>query len=62
VGETEDAGDDLDVVAGTDVVDDPVLGEAVGEDDEAVMRRRRGGGRGSWSVRCSVSGVRGHGD
>ena len=34
VGEAEDAGDDRDVVAGTDAVDDRVLGEAVGEDDE----------------------------
>jgi hypothetical protein len=32
--ESEDAGDDGDVVAGTDAVDDGDLGEAVAEDDE----------------------------
>ena len=34
VGQTEDAGDDGDVVAGTDAVDDCDLGEAVAENDE----------------------------
>jgi len=32
--EAEDAGNDRDVVAGTDAVDDRDFGEAVAEDDE----------------------------
>ena len=36
VREAEDAGDDRNVVAGTDAVDDPVLAEAVEQDDEGA--------------------------
>ena len=40
--EAEDAGDDGDVVAGTDAVDDPVLAEAVGDDDERAEEKEPG--------------------
>src|ERR1035437_1179660 len=68
VREAEDSGDDWDVVAGTDAVDDPVLGEAVEQDDEGGDDEEYGGAIGR--VGCGLRhGLRvfgavrgGHGD
>src|ERR1035437_520468 len=64
VGEAEASRDDRDIVAGTDAVDDPVLGEAVGDDDEGADEEEDGAAVwGVASCRLQVVSVgSGHGD